>query len=64
MERLSCLIVRWKRELTSIVETCDDDSTSTTGGKEEARFDDGEDGKPTGALEYIARDDLVSKKLV
>ena len=57
----SNLLVRRKRELTSIVETCDDDSTSTTSGKEEARFDNGEDGETACAFEYITRDDLISK---
>jgi len=46
--------------LTSIVQTSYHDSTSTTRREEEARLDDGKDGKPASALKDRARDDLVS----
>lgn len=46
--------------LTSIVQTSNHDSTSTTRREEEARLDDGKDGKPASALKDRARDDLVS----
>ena len=49
-----------RKGLTSIVQTCYHDSTSTTRGEEKARFDDGKDGKAASALEDRARDDLIS----
>jgi hypothetical protein len=49
-----------EKGLTSVVQTCNHDSTSTARGEEKARLYDGEDGKTASALKDRAGDDLIN----
>lgn len=46
-------------ELTSVLETSDNETASNARRGEEANFDDGEDGESRRALKHAARDDTV-----